>query len=45
VQALSEIVEILSMYSKYNSREDYITLLDSLEILATDLREEIAQKR
>ncbi len=32
------------MYSKCNSREDYITLLDSLESLTTELREEIAQK-
>jgi hypothetical protein len=33
------------MYSKCNSREDYITLLDSLETLTTELREEIAHKR
>lgn len=37
-------MEILSVYSKGNSREDYITLLDSLESLTTELREEIAQK-
>ncbi|KAK3169321.1 hypothetical protein OEA41_008704 [Lepraria neglecta] len=43
--ALSEIVKILSMYSKFNSREDYITLLDSLETLTTELRQEIRPKR
>lgn len=32
------------MYSKFNSREDYMTLLNSLETLTTELREEIAQK-
>ena len=35
---------ILSTYSKSNSREDYITLLDNLEILTTELREEIWPK-
>ncbi len=33
------------MYSKCNSREDYITLLDSLETLTTELREELSQIR
>lgn len=32
------------MYSKCNSRGDYITLLDSLKSLTTKFREEIAQK-
>lgn len=38
-------MEVLSIYSKCNPKEDYITLLDSLEILTTELREEIVENR
>lgn len=33
------------MYSKFNSREDYVTLLEGLGHLTTELREEMWQKR
>jgi len=35
-------VEILSIFSTSNLKEDYVTLLDSLEHLTTELREEIS---
>ena len=41
---MGEIAEILSVYSKFNSREDYVTLLEGLEHLMTELREEVQQK-
>ena len=33
------------MYSTFNSREDYVTLLEGLEHLMTELRDEVWQKR
>ena len=33
------------MYSKYNSRENYVTLLNSLEQLTTELKEDVWQER